>query len=97
MKIKWRLTLYQDQAGQPSTYLYRGTQTIREGAWTITRGIKGDADAVVYQLTMDGSQPPVSFLKADDNTLLLLDRDMNLLVGDALFSYTLSRTDTDGS
>ena len=93
MKIKWRLTLYQDQAGEPSTYLYRGTQTFREGTWTITRGIKGDPDAVVYQLNIDNAQQPVSFLKTDDNTLFLLDRDMNLLVGDALFSYTLSRTD----
>jgi hypothetical protein len=97
MKIKWRLTLYQDQAGQPSTYLYRGTQTIRAGAWTITRGIAGDPDAVVYQLKIDTSQQPVSFLKVDDNTLYLLDRDMQLLVGDALFSYTLSRTDKDVS
>jgi hypothetical protein len=93
----WKFTLYQDQAGQPSTYLYRGTQMIREGAWTITRGIKGDPDAVVYQLKIDTSQQPVSFLKVDDNTLYLLDRDMQLLVGDALFSYTLSRADKDVS
>jgi len=93
-KIKWRLTLYQDQiTGAPSTYLYMGTSTIREGTWTIVRGIDGDPDAVVYQLHLDNSQQPVSFLKADDNNLFLLDRALNFLVGDALFSYTLSRTD----
>jgi hypothetical protein len=94
MKIKWRLTLYQDQTtGAPSTYLYMGTSTIREGAWTIVRGTERDPDAVVYQLHLDNSQEPVSFLKADENHLFLLDRALNFLVGDALFSYTLSRTD----
>jgi hypothetical protein len=93
MKIKWQLTLYQDQAGAPSTYLYRGTTTVREGTWTIARGIKGDPDAVVYQLNLENPQQPVSFLNVDDNNLYLLDRNMNLLVGDAFFSYTLSRTD----
>jgi hypothetical protein len=94
MKIKWRLTLYQDQAtGAPSTYLYQGATTIREGAWTIVRGTDSDPEAAVYQLHLDNSQKPVSFLKADENHLFLLDRELNFLVGDALFSYTLSRTD----
>ena len=94
VKIKWRLTLYQDQnTGAPSTYLYQGTSTIREGTWTIVRGTESDPDAVVYQLHLDNSQQPVSFLKADENHLFLLDRAMNFLVGDALFSYTLSKTD----
>ena len=31
------------------------------------------------------------FLKADDNNLYLLDRTLHFLVGDALWSYTLSR------
>lgn len=94
-KIKWRLTLYQDQTtGTPSTYLYHGTRTIREGTWTMVRGTRSDPDAVVYRLQLDNSQQPVSFLKADENHLYLLDRALNFLVGDALFSYTLSRTDT---
>jgi hypothetical protein len=45
----------------------------------------------VYQLQLEDSQRPVSFLKADENHLFLLDEDLNLLVGNALFSYTLSR------
>jgi hypothetical protein len=94
MKVKWRLTLYQDQTtGAPSTYFYLGTGSIREGTWTIVRGIDSDPDAVIYQLDLDNAQQPVSFLKADDNHLLMLDRALNLLVGDALFSYTLSRAD----
>ncbi|CAG0928859.1 hypothetical protein TFLX_01104 [Thermoflexales bacterium] len=96
VKIKWRLTLYQNRTtGAPSTYLYMGTSTIREGTWTIARGTDSDPNAIIYQLHLDGSQKPVSFLKADENHLFLLDRDLNFLVGDALFSYTLSRTDKD--
>ncbi|RPI94563.1 MAG: hypothetical protein EHM40_06150 [Chloroflexi bacterium] len=94
MKIKWRLTLYQDSAtGAPSTYLFMGTSTYREGSWKIVHGREGDPNAVVYQLQLDDAQEPVSFLKVDENHLFLLDREMNLLVGNALFSYTLSRTD----
>ena len=91
-KMKSRLTLYQDQTtGSPSTYLYMGTSTIREGTWMIVQGTESDPDAEVYQLHLEGGQQPVSFLKADENHLFLLDRDGNLLVGNALFSYTLSR------
>ena len=68
-----------------------GTSTIREGTWTILQGMQGDPDAVVYQLDLEGSKRPVSFLIADENHLFLLDRDLKLLVGNALFSYTLSR------
>ncbi len=92
MKIKWRLTLYQDKmTGGPTTYLYMGTSTIREGTWTILRGANSDPDAILYQLSLDGSHQTVSFLKADENHLFLLDRGLNFLVGDALWSYTLSK------
>jgi hypothetical protein len=92
LKLKSRLTLYQDQeTGAPSRYMVMGTSTIREGLWTILQGTEEDPDAVVYQLQLEGSQEPASFLKADENHLFLLDRDLNLLVGNALFSYTLSR------
>ncbi len=93
LKIKWRLTLYQDSTtGAPSTYLFMGTSTYREGSWTIVRGMEGDPDAVIYQLQLDNAQP-VSFLRVDENHLFLVDREMSLLVGNALFSYTLSRAE----
>jgi len=92
LKLKSRLTLYVDQAtGLPSSYMYMGTSTIHEGRWTTLQGTKGDRDAVVYQLQLEDSRSPVSFLKVDENHLFLLDRNLNLLVGNALFSYTLSR------
>jgi hypothetical protein len=75
--------------------MYMGTNTIREGTWTMLQGTKTDPNAVVYQLQLEGSQAPVSFLKVDENHLFMLDRDWNLLVGNALFSYTLSRLERD--
>jgi hypothetical protein len=94
LKIKWRLTLYQDSTtGEPSTYLFMGTSQFREGSWRIINGIEGDSDAVVYQLQPDDGQEPVSFLKVDENHLYLMDRELHLLVGNELFSYTLSRVE----
>jgi len=96
LKTKLRLTLYQDQeTGAPRAYMAMGTSTIREGTWTMLQGIRGNPDVVVYQLQLEESKEPVSFLKADENHLFLLDRDLNLLVGNALFSYTLSRFEND--
>ena len=94
LKIKWRITLYQEEAtGAPGAYLSMGTSTFREGTWEIVRGTPNDPEAVVYRLHLDNAQEPVSFLRVDENHLFLLDRAMNLLVGNELFSYTLSRTD----
>ena len=96
LKIKWRLTLYQDPTtGAPSSYLYMGTSGYREGSWTIVNGIEYDPAAVVYQLQMRDAQLPASFLRVDENHLFLMDRDLNLLVGNQLFSYTLSRVEPD--
>lgn len=95
-KVKWQLTLSQDQdTGAPASYLFRGTGTIRTGTWTILHGTKNDPDAVVYQLRADDSQQIKSFLSVGDDHLFLLDGELNLLVGNALFSYTLSRIDKD--
>lgn len=92
MKIKSQLTLYQDPAtGAPSVYYYRSTTTFRQGTWTIVHASKADPEAVIYELRLDDGQPPVSFLLVDENHLFLLSRDGEPLVGNALFSYTLSR------
>ena len=96
IKIKWRLTLYQDSTtGEPSRYLFMGTSHFREGSWKITSGMNEDPDAVIYQLQPDETQDSFSFLKVDENHLFLMDKAMNLLVGNELFSYTLSRVDPD--
>ena len=94
-KIKWRLTLRHDSATHaPTTYLYEGTRTSREGPWVIARGSAADPDAVVYRLDPDHPQSSLSLLRADESVLLLLDDDLHVLVGDASWSYVLNRTDS---
>ena len=93
-KIKWRLILYHHpESSRPSTYRFDGTRTRREGTWSIIRGTATDPQAIVYRLKYEAGAKSVAFLKADDNILLLLDRNLRLMVGDASWSYTLSRTD----
>lgn len=94
LKIKLRLTLYQDSVtNAPGGFLLIGTSTYREGMWGILLGMDNTPDTVIYQLYADDGQRPVSLLRVDENHLFLLDGDLNLLVGNELFSYTLSRID----
>jgi hypothetical protein len=100
VKIKWRLTLYQDpKTGQPTTYEYKSVQTNTEavggntGTWAAVRAPQTHGDAILYQLDVEDSEMPVYFLRADDNNLYLLDFDLRFLVGDKLWSYTLSKVD----
>jgi hypothetical protein len=95
-KIKWRLALYQDpKTGQPTTYQFCGTQTSREGTWSITRGTNADPNGIVFRLNLDDSGRFIAFLNADDNNLFVLDSNFNLMVGDELWSYTLSRVEAE--
>ncbi len=92
IKIKIRLNLYRDaKTGDPTTYFLKGTETTREGAWTETRGTATNPNSLVYQLSLGTLERSISFLRMDDNHLFLLDEDFHLMVGDALWSYTLSR------
>jgi hypothetical protein len=88
------------------TYAYglpkQGTNEIAQGGikvewkgkWTMVRGAKSNPDAVVYQLDPDKPQESISFQKVDDNLLHLLNRDESLMLGNAGWSYTLSRTES---
>jgi hypothetical protein len=95
IKIKWQLILFQDPAtGGPTTYAIGGfawRNPPRTGKWAIVKGTKEDPDAVVYQLDPDKPEGFFSFMKADENILLFLDKERNLLVGNSRFSYTLNR------
>ncbi|HKH62780.1 MAG TPA: hypothetical protein VKA49_18185 [Flavitalea sp.] len=93
-KLKWRLFLFQDNKGQPTTYLLFGSfyrEESREGKWKISKGSKTDPDAIVYEL--DSGQPGKTFylLKGDDNVIFILDENKALRVGNEDFSYTLNR------
>ncbi len=100
-RVKIRLTLFQDEKAHNSTtfqlemiYVGKGdTRYEHTGNWIVKEGIKTNLAATVYQLNIDNSNHSLSFYKVDDNILLFLDRELNLLVGTAGESYTLSRTD----
>ncbi|HUP65589.1 MAG TPA: hypothetical protein VM557_09930, partial [Thermoanaerobaculia bacterium] len=100
VRIKWGLYLYRNTTdGTPTRYEFdivvvggSENRIRREGKWTIERGAAADSDAVVYRLATDLPSKSIAFLRADDNVLLFLDDQKRLMVGDAAFSYTLSRT-----
>lgn len=102
--VKCRLTLYQDiKTHTPTTFqlytVYVGkgdnNRYSTTGKWNLTKGAQTDPDAIVYQLQPDSGKPQsLSFLKADDNILFLLDKDRNFLVGNDYSSFTLNRNKT---
>ena len=77
-KVKWKLTLTTNRYNLLTS---RGSS---EGVWA--------AEENIYQLKSDKTEQTISLLRVDDNHLFFLDQSMNLLVGNALWSYTLSRT-----
>lgn len=106
IKLKWRLVFYRDSVTlQPTTYtlLLAGggdvvkqpdgssyQQKLLEGKWTIVRGMRSDADAVVYRLEAEANVY-LYLLKADENVLFVLDENKEFRVGNEDFSYTLNR------
>jgi hypothetical protein len=95
MKVKWRVTLYQDpKTSAPTTYKVEGSlhrQSAREGTWSIVRGARTDPNAIVYQLNPTPTEGALLLLKADDNILFFLNQNREPMVGHADFSYTLDR------
>ena len=94
IKLKWRLFLFQDKNGQPTTYLLDGSfyrEKNREGRWKISTGSKTDPTAVIIEL--DPDQPGKTFYlqKGDDNVLFILDEQKAFRIGNSDFSYTLNR------
>lgn len=94
-KIKWRLTLYRDATtGEPTTYTFKGTRMTRQGSWKI-EGVAGPKrNRVIFRLQYGMPAKVLSLLSVDDRVLLLLDRNLNVLIGDASWSYVLNRTDS---
>jgi hypothetical protein len=94
IKIKWRLKLYTDAAGNPANYSLEGfvyrKDSIRTGNWQVQKGTATNPAAVVYRL--DHSRKPAILLqKADDNIFFFLGADRKIMVGNRDFSYTLNR------
>jgi NlpE N-terminal domain len=99
-KVKTALLLLQDPVSRaPTRYLQRqigvgqgNSADDTTGVWRLRQGTKTDADATVCELQPDGGRPLIHYLKVDDNILLLLDEQLRPRVGNASYSFTLSRT-----
>jgi hypothetical protein len=101
-KIKVALALYLDRkSGAPTTYKLarvqvatspEGARSVVDGAWTITRGMKGNPSASVYRL--DASVPPAfqAYWSIGEGILFMLDPELNPRIGTAGWSYVLNRT-----
>ncbi len=105
--IIWNLTLYQDPnrftpttykleysygISQPGTpgFIGGGTKLKMEGKWTVAKGAGSDSGRI-YRLDTGTQNRFVSLLKLNDHLLHLLDTEMRLMIGNASFSYTLSK------
>jgi hypothetical protein len=95
MKVKWRVTLYQNpETSAPTTYKIEGSlhrQAAREGTWRISRGARTDPQATIYELSPTQTEAALFLLKGDNNVLFFLNEEREPLVGHEEFSYTLNR------
>jgi hypothetical protein len=70
-----------------------GTPFVVEGKWMIGQNADTKSEAVIYQLNPDVPEATISFLRINDNLLLLMDRAGELMVGNGGWGYTLQRTE----
>lgn len=99
--IKCRLILYTDPTThEPTNFLLytvrvgKGNRRYPDsGTWIVTQGTASNPAALLYQLkpNQDAAQAPLVFLKADDDVLFLLDKEMNCMSGNEYCSYTFNR------
>jgi hypothetical protein len=85
IKIKWRIVLYHDASGTPTTCKIQGRP---DGRWRMEKGMPGNPSANIIVLE---TARPFYLLKADDNVLFMLDENKKFRVGNENFSYTLNR------
>jgi hypothetical protein len=94
-KKKWRLTLYRAPGTLlPDIYnIKRGNNPENDivGKWAIIEGTETNPDAVIYQLDPDQPDKSIYFLAGSENVLFFLDRNQQLLTGNADFSFTLNK------
>jgi hypothetical protein len=93
-KLKWKLVLQKNKAGQPSTYsLYRTgrRQEVISGKWSLIVGHATNPGAVLVRLDGDGTEQPTSLLLLDPQVAIFLDKKDIPYTGNKDFSYTLDR------
>jgi hypothetical protein len=94
-KLKWSLTLFQEpETKQPTTFALKGSYSNhvgKNGKWIISRGMPGNPEAVIYELSLSDPQATLYIFQGDENVLFLLDKNKQFLKGNKEFSYTLNR------
>jgi hypothetical protein len=106
--IKWQITLYKPAGSsntanfmlkatygltQPNTQGFSRSASFQsEGQWTITKGSAGNPNAIVYRLVTT-NRDSISFVELNKEMVHPLDPSGRLMIGNAGWSYTLSRTD----
>lgn len=93
-KIKWRLILYRHpETFQPAGYklkqISNESDGWTEGKWIVRRD--KDTGLCAYTLNPDRPEKGLSLFAAGENVLFFVDKQNQLLVGNADFSYTLNR------
>ena len=97
--IKTELTLFQDVANaENNSYIlketYLGVNTgdttfISKGKWDILKGIKTDKEAAVFFLNYDRPDESKYYLKEDEATIVMLDKEQNRI--QSSLNYTLKK------
>lgn len=101
-KIKTRLTLHRSaQDNRPTTYVLErvsvgigNERLIDTGAWTTSSGSRVDPNSTVAMLD-GGPEGFANYMMVGPNLLLMLDGRREPRVGNAVYSFTLSRTDAE--
>jgi hypothetical protein len=105
IKLKWRLTLFQDpKTKAPVSYRLEGSlfpAGAREGALTPLDGTPFDAAAKVIRLELPDAEriddargksaQPIHLMRGDENVLFFLDGGGKLGLGNRDFNYVLNR------
>lgn len=97
--IKTELTLYQDVANADNnSYIlketYLGINTgdttfTSKGKWDVLKGIKTDKEASVFFLNYDRPDESIYYLKEDEATIVMLDKEQNRI--QSSLNYTLKK------
>ncbi|MBC8025691.1 MAG: hypothetical protein H7Y89_06855 [Steroidobacteraceae bacterium] len=105
LKLKWRLTLFQDSKTKaPASYRLEGSlfpAGARAGALTPLSGTPFDAAAQVVRLELPDAEraayvrgksvEPIHLMRGDENVLFFLDNGGKLGLGNRDFNYALNR------
>jgi len=94
-KIKWKLTLFRDlKTNQPTEFHLQRTGHRSEdikGYWKLINDTASNPQFTLLQIVPEEPEEKITFLVGDRNVLFFVSKKLDLLVGNADFSYTLNR------